>query len=111
MRFATLFARLRSEALGNYSLAFRAHDVRLALNVAARLHPRARLGAIRRRAWRAAVAANRLRTEALGEALDLALAGAAAPELRMDEPSPREVPLADASHPAPNSASLSEPVT
>lgn len=71
--FAEIFSRLRGEAFWNYSVAYRAHDVYLALALARRIHPdRMRQeGALEPTRQ----ALNRLYVEAYRRALELAAAG------------------------------------
>ncbi len=74
-RFAQIFARLRGEAFGDYSLAFRAHDTWLAMALARRLQPDLPLDDLRERCAGITRAVNALRVESLREALAMALAG------------------------------------
>lgn len=74
-RFAEVFARLRGESFGNYSLAFRVHDVALALALVRRVRPEAALGDLGARCDALAAEANDLRVEALRRGLALAADG------------------------------------
>jgi radical SAM superfamily enzyme YgiQ (UPF0313 family) len=76
-RFAEIFARLRGEAFGNYSLAFRVHDLALALALTRRLRPEVPTTDLAHRCDELAAEANRLRIAALRQGLALALAGGA----------------------------------
>ncbi|MBN1770922.1 MAG: radical SAM protein [Deltaproteobacteria bacterium] len=74
-RFGEVFARLRGESFGNYSLAFRVHDLALALALARRLRPELPAADLAARCGALAAEANRLRVEALRRGLELARAG------------------------------------
>ena len=74
-RFAEIFARLRAEAFADYSVALRSHDAHLALALARRLHPGARLAPLQLRLGRASQQIQRLYLTALGAGLELAEAG------------------------------------
>jgi len=75
-RFAGLFLRVRGEALWNYSLANRTHDVHLAVALARRLRPSsAGVTALRERLERTRRAVNALYVSAYRQALELARDG------------------------------------
>lgn len=74
-RFSEVFARLRGEAFGQYSLAFRVHDVALALSLLRRVRPGLAAADLTARCASLAAEANRLRVAALRRGFDLALSG------------------------------------
>jgi anaerobic magnesium-protoporphyrin IX monomethyl ester cyclase len=74
-RFSEIFARLRGEAFGDYSLAFKTHDVGLALGLGRRLDPSASLDGCERKCRELGARLNRLRLDAMREALAMAREG------------------------------------
>jgi radical SAM superfamily enzyme YgiQ (UPF0313 family) len=87
-RFAEVFAKLRMEALGDYSMAFAIHDAGLAVALAERLGELSSGAPLRARLARASARANAIRIRAYRQALGQAVVG--------DEPRVMERIVSDA---------------
>jgi hypothetical protein len=74
-RFAQIFSRLRGEAFRDYSLSYHVHDLWLAIALSARIHPDISMDAAAGKARDVTRDLNRLRVEAYGRAIELALQG------------------------------------